>query len=348
MTNGDGSYSASFTGLTAGSYEFQATYAGDTSDAPAESACGTEPLTVTSPSVPSIITQLSSSSAISPATVTDTATLGGASHGATGAITVRAYRGNSSTACATTNLVGTVAATPVTDGNGSYKATFTGLTVGDYEFQATYSGDPANSSAQSACGSEPLTVVTTPPPGPPTAPSTPSITTVPSVGGAVGTVLRDTAQVTGIVAPAATDNVSFGLYADPTCSTLVDNLGTASVLGPISTNGVATWTASSPGPGYAPAVAATYYWGVTFNSVGDPANLSSSMLCGEPVTITEASGTLGAHTPPTPAGAVKAASTPAPNTGGDLFLPGLLAALALLFGGLLLLTGVRVRGGPIR
>ena len=343
VTNGDGTYSASFTGLTAGSYEFQATYAGDTTDGPTRSVCGTEPLTVTSPTVPSIITQLSAGSAISPATVTDTATLGGASHGATGAITIRAYSGNTSAACTATNLVGTETAAPVTDGNGSYKATFTGLTAGDYEFQATYAGDTANTSAQSACGSEPLTVVTTPPPGPPTTPNTPSITTVPSAGGPVGTVLSDTAQVTGIVNPAASDSVSFGLYSDPTCSTLVDNLGTASVMGPVTTNGVATWTASSPSTGYAPAVATTYYWGVTFNSVGDPANLSSSMVCGEPVTITLASGTLGAHTPP---GSVKAASTPTPNTGADLFMPGLLAAIAVLLGGVLLLTGFRVGRNP--
>lgn len=163
----------------------------------------------------------------------------------------------------------------------------------------------------------------------------------------MGTVLSDTAQVTGIVNPAATDTVTFGLYSNSSCTTLVDNLGSASVMGPTTTNGVATWTASSPIPGYAPTIAATYYWGVTFNSVGDPANSSSSLICGEPVTITPASGTLGAHTPPpTPAGAVKAASTPTPNTGADLFLPGMLAAIALLMGGMLLLTGVRIRRNP--
>ena len=200
----------------------------------------------------------------------------------------------------------------------------------------------------SASASEAVTCPSSPP-GPPTL-NTPNVTTIPSAGGPVGTALSDIAHVTGIASPLSTDNVSFALYSDSSCSTLVDNLGTASVIGPISTNGVATWTASSPGTGFAPTVAGTYYWGVTFDAGNDPANLSSSMLCGEPVTITPASGTLGAHTTPTPtpAGAVKAASTPTPNTGADLLLPGVLAALALLLGGLLLMTGVRIRRDPTR
>lgn len=198
----------------------------------------------------------------------------------------------------------------------------------------------------SASASEAVTCPSSPP-GPPTL-NTPTVTTIPSAGGPVGTALSDTAHVTGITSPLTTDNVNFALYSDSSCSTLVDNLGKVSVIGPTTTNGVATWTASSPGTGFSPTVAGTYYWGVTFNASNDPANLSSSMLCGEPVTITPASGTLGAHTTPTPtpAGAVKAASTPAPNTGAALFLPGLLAALALLFGGLLLMTGVRIRRNP--
>lgn len=215
----------------------------------------------------------------------------------------------------------------------------TSASCATYDNKATYTS--SNAPGGSASAQETVTCL---PPAPPT-PNTPALTTVPSPGGPVGTVLSDTAQVTGIVNPATTDNVSFALYSDSSCTTLADNLGSAPVIGPTTTNGVATWTASSPGSGYAPAVAATYYWGVEFDAGQDPANLSSSLLCGEPVTITLASGTQGAHTT-TPAGAVKAASTPAPNTGADLLLPGLLAALALLFGGLLLMTGVRIRRNP--
>ncbi|MHB8313707.1 MAG: hypothetical protein ACYDD0_10485, partial [Candidatus Dormibacteria bacterium] len=223
-------------------------------------------------------------------------------------------------------------------------------TPGTYYWVASYT--PSGSifgSAVGSCGAdnETVTISSTPTPPPPAA-NTPTVTTVPSAGGPVGTALSDTAHVTGIVSPGTSDSVSFALYSDPSCTTLADNLGNASLTGPATSNGVPTWAASSPGSGYAPSVAGTYYWGVSFNSVNDPANLSSSPLCGEPVTITTSGGTLGAHTTPTPppAGAVKAASTPTPNTGADLFLPGLLAALALFFGGLLLLTGGKLRRNP--
>ncbi len=222
-----------------------------------------------------------------------------------------------------------------------------------YYWVATYTNS-AGGSASSSCNGEPVavTVTPTPPPPPPPTPNTPTVTTAPSAGGPVGTHLSDTAHVTGIVSPGASDNVSFALYSNPTCTTLVDTVGSASLTGPATLNGVANWTATSPGSGFAPTVAGTYYWGVTFNSVNDSANLSSSLVCGEPVTITASSGTLGAHTTPTPtptpapAGAVKAASTPTPNTGADLFLAGALAALVILLGGLLLLTAARLRAYP--
>ncbi len=226
-------------------------------------------------------------------------------------------------------------------------AAYTPTTPGTYYWNVSFAGDTYNAPITNQCG-EPVTVY--PPNSPPPTPNAPAVTTVPSAGGPVGTALSDTAHITGIVSPASTDNVSFALYSNSSCTALADNLGNASLIGPATTNGVATWTAGSPGTGYAPSVAGTYYWGVTFNSVNDPANLSSSLICGEPVTITTSGGTLGAHTTPTPAptpaGAVKAASTPTPNTGADLFLPGLLAALALLVGGLLLLVGVRLGNDP--
>jgi hypothetical protein len=48
-TDGNGSYTATFGPVAAGShqfYEFQASYAGDGNNLPAESICGTEPLSV--------------------------------------------------------------------------------------------------------------------------------------------------------------------------------------------------------------------------------------------------------------------------------------------------------------
>ncbi|MHB1575939.1 MAG: hypothetical protein ACYCX9_05425 [Candidatus Dormibacteria bacterium] len=278
---------------------------------------------------------------------------------ASGSVVFSLYSG---TSCSGTPVYHSSAKVPIAlDSSGQAStgaAAYTPTAVGSYTWQAvvTVSGGAGYASIptiDSVCGSEPMVVNAAPvqPPPPPT-PNTPTITTVPSAGGPVGTHLSDTAQVTGIVSPAAFDNVSFALYSDPTCSALADTLGSAALTGPTTTNGAATWTATSPGSGYAPAVAGTYYWGVTFNSVNDSANLSSSLVCGEPVTITASGGALGAHTAPTPtpaptpAGAVKAASTPTPNTGADLVLAGVLAVLAIILGALLLLTAARLRPHP--
>jgi hypothetical protein len=207
-----------------------------------------------------------------------------------------------------------------------------------------------------------VTITAPPPPSPPspnTPPNSAKIVTVPSAGGPVGTVLSDTAYVTGISNPASGDSVTFGLYSDSSCTTVVQTLGSSLLSGPSQVQGTATWTATSPGSGYAPGVAQTYYWGVSFNAVNDPDNLSSSLICGEPVTITASQGTKGAHstpTPPTPvptptpkpesksAGGVLGASTPAtPGTGADISGVGLLAVLAFALGGILILAGIEVR-----
>ena len=224
----------------------------------------------------------------------------------------------------------------------------TGASCGTYDNTASFTSSNAGSGSASA--SEAVSCPSSPPPPTPTA-NTPSVVTVPSAGGPVGTALSDRAYVTGISHPAQSDNVTFVLYQDSLCTKVADNLGAAFIGGPVITNGVATWTAISPGAGYAPLVAGTYYWGVTFNSVGDVSNLSSPLVCGEPVTITAASGTKGAHATPSPTpsptprpvGAVKGASTSSPNTGADLFMPGLLAALAVIIGSLLLMTAARIR-----
>ncbi|MHB8324398.1 MAG: hypothetical protein ACYDHB_08265 [Candidatus Dormibacteria bacterium] len=345
-----------------GIYQWLATY---TNGAISQtSGCGNEPVDVVIPTA--ISTQASPGG--SPGTsVTDTATVTshvqfpgsdetamaavGMSLIPTGTVSFSLYGPSSTPSCSGTPVFPSATGVRVDLVAGRATSPAVPLTTpGTYYWVASYT--PTGSKFGSAVGScgadnETVTISSTPTPPPP-APNTPTVTTVPSAGGPVGTALSDTAHVTGIVDPGTSDSVSFALYSDPSCTTLADNLGNASLTGPATSNGVPAWTASSPGSGYAPSVAGTYYWGVSFNSVNDPANLSSSPLCGEPVTITASGGTLGAHTTPTPppAGAVKAASTPTPNTGADLFLPGLLAALALFFGGLLLLTGGKLWRNP--
>lgn len=205
--------------------------------------------------------------------------------------------------------------------NGSYMVP----TVGTYYWEVTFNSvqDPFNTST-SFCG-EPVTISQT----------TPQIVTTPSAGGPVGTSLSDGAAVTGLVNPSSSDTVDFSLYSDSSCTVLVKDLGTGSLSGPTSVGGVDTWSASSPGAGFAPTTSGKYYWGVSFISSNDPNNPSSSApVCGEEVTLTAAGGVLGA-------------STSTPGTGADLLIPGLLASLALLLGGLLLTVGLRLRRRPL-
>jgi len=213
---------------------------------------------------------------------------------------------------------------------------------GPYEWQATLN-DGSTPALMSACQSEQVAAA-----------GTPSITTVPSAGGVVGTSLSDTATITGLYydpamsEPTPADTVGFALYLQPagatgpacTAANLVDNLGTGTLGAPAMTNGVETWTVTSPGTGYAPTAAGTYYWGVTFTATNDAYN-NSTMTCGEPVTITPSGGVLGAHTTGQGSGGVLGASTP--NTGADLFLPAVLAGLAVLLGGLMLVVGSTMR-----
>ncbi|MGB6770451.1 MAG: hypothetical protein WBF51_00385 [Candidatus Dormiibacterota bacterium] len=150
--------SLTLSSLAAGTYYWIAAYPGNYDNLAYTSTCG-EPVTVSGgggtlgADAPTITTQLSSGSATAGGSVTDTATLSGASPSATGAITISMYSGSTCSA-----LVTSQTATPATAGNGTYSATFSSLTAGSYEFQASFAADSNDSAAMSSCGSEPLTV----------------------------------------------------------------------------------------------------------------------------------------------------------------------------------------------
>ncbi len=136
---------------------------------------------------PTIKTQTSSSSIAAPGSFTDTATVsGGASP--TGSVTFNVYSGST---CS-----GTPAATnSSTLSSGSATSTPFTLPVGSYEVQAVYSGDSNNLGATSACGTEPFTVTSPPPPSsPPSSPPSASLSTTPTVNGLSAT---DIATVSG-------------------------------------------------------------------------------------------------------------------------------------------------------
>jgi hypothetical protein len=152
-----------FTGLAPGHYEFQAVYvpaAGDNVNLGASSACGTEPILLTTQA--SVTTTLSPQGPVAAGTsITDTAHLMGVVNtGQPGTVTISAYAGTGAGAC-TGTAAASGTAPPVTV-SGDYAVTdFTGLAPGHYEFQAVYvpaAGDNVNLGASSTCGDEPMQV----------------------------------------------------------------------------------------------------------------------------------------------------------------------------------------------
>ena len=143
--NGTGNYnSMSFTPTAPGSYQFVASYSGDTNNNPAgPTACNdpTETVTVT-PSAISLATTASPSVDVGQA-ITDVATLGG-SGTPTGTLTFELFGPNSAT------CTGAPAFTTVdtVNGTGNYtSAQFIPTAAGTYEWVDTYSGDASNAAA---------------------------------------------------------------------------------------------------------------------------------------------------------------------------------------------------------
>lgn len=326
--------------MTPGTYRWVVDYYYADPQAPSgmvtlQSACNAEEVTVNAPTITT-----TSSPSVGPVTGTfsDSAMVSNVPDTTPApTVTFNLYQG---TSCTTTPYYTSPDET-ITQGMAKSPAV-TLPASGPYEWQATLN-DGAMPAVTSACQSEQVAAA-----------GTPSITTVPSAGGVVGTHLSDTATITGLYydpamsEPAPADTVSFALYLQPTGTTgpactaanLVENLGNGTLGTPTMTNGAETWTVTSPGTGFAPTAAGTYYWGVTFTATNDQYN-NSTTTCGEPVTITPAGGVLGAHTTGQGSGGVLGASTP--NTGADLFLPALLAGLAVLLGGVMLVVGTTMR-----
>jgi hypothetical protein len=173
--------------------------------------CGGEPTLpdyVQLPLCLAITTQLSSTQIVVGESVTDSATLTGASSNAGGTVTYKLF--------STSDCSGSPLATDtqtVTNGFVPPSNPFTLNSVGSFQFQAEYSGDANNNAATSTCGTEALTVN----------PATPSISTEihdpqhnPVTSVSVGTFVHDKATVTGGFNP--TGNVKFSRYSTTDCT----------------------------------------------------------------------------------------------------------------------------------
>jgi hypothetical protein len=274
---------------TPGTYYWQASYSGDASNAGSVSTCGTggEVETVTAAAATtSVTTSLSgggksgaSISVVAGTAVADTATLTGANaSSATGTVTYSVY---SNSAC--TTVAATAGTETVANGVLPGSPAVTLKTTGTYYWKAAYSGDSLNKASASSCGTKgEIETVTTPPPAT-------SITTKllgDSLSGAkitlpAGQPATDSAVLSGTNAAKATGGVTYRVYSDAKCTTLVATAGTAKV----TTGKVGN---SSPET----LAAGTYYWTASYS--GDASNSPSASACGsEVLTVKKPAGTPG-------------------------------------------------------
>jgi hypothetical protein len=135
--------------VTAGSYSWKAVYSGDSNNNGASSLC--ESLAVNGAGI-SISTRLSAATIAYDSSVTDSATLSGATTNAGGTVTYEFFSGYYCSGAATT--VGS--SVRVTSGLVPDSASQVFGTAGSYSWNAVYSGDSNNHGATSGC--EPLTV----------------------------------------------------------------------------------------------------------------------------------------------------------------------------------------------
>ncbi len=251
VTNGNVPNSDAVSFDAAGTYYWQAAYSGDANNIASTSPCTSEIVTINANS-PSVSTVLSASSAAIGASVHDSATLSGATSNAGGTVTYTVYGDSECTSVATTAGTKTVASGVVPDSDA---VTFG--SAGTYYWQAAYSGDANNNGAVSPCTSEVLTVE----------PNSPSISTSLSAATTgIGTLVHDTAKLSSATANAG-GTVSYTVYGDGECTTVVKTAGTKIV----TSGSVPDSDAVSFGS------AGTYYWKAVYS--GDANNDGAVSPC---------------------------------------------------------------------
>jgi hypothetical protein len=257
---GNGSYStpSGYVPTSTGTYEWAATYSGDSNNNTISSAEGNEPEIVSAAS-PAISTTPGPTVVVgSGAKLTDSASLSGG-YNETGTIVFTLY--------SPTNAVVDTETVTVT-GNGSYSTPsgYVPTSTGTYEWAATYSGDSNNNTVTSAEGNEPEVVSA----------ASPAISTTPGPTVVVGSgaKLTDSASLSG--GYNETGTIVFTLYS-PT-NAVVDTET-------VSVSGNGSYTTPS---GYVPTSAGTYEWAAAYS--GDSNNNTVSSAEGnEPEIVTAAS-----------------------------------------------------------
>jgi uncharacterized membrane protein len=255
----------------AGTYYFNATYSGDNNYLPSSSGALDEPLTVNEASS-TTTTLLSSSSITLGGSVTDTATVSGVS-GIVPTGTVQFYvstdGGSTRTLFDTESLNGVGIATSI-----SYTPLASSATGASYEFYAVYSGDNNYLASSSGALDEPLTVNEA---------SSTTTTLLSSSSITLGGSVTDTATVSGVSGIVPTGTVQF--YVSTDGGSTFNQYGAAKSLS----------SGSATSDDYTAANVGTIYFKAVYDGDTNYAS-SQSGNTAEPLTITQASATVGAAT----------------------------------------------------
>lgn len=252
--------------LPTGIYYWQAEYSGDGGHPGATSRCGDEREVVANDTTLSIllldggepVEELEVEEGIP---VDSAATLSGASASvATGTVKYTVY---SDSECE--EPVADAGEVSVTGGSVSVSSPIV-LRAGTYYWQAIYSGDDANKSSTSACGTA-VELITA-------APLTTSLLGGEKSGEEIvvqlETKVHDTATLTGANASTATGTISYNVYGDPECEELATEAGGGQVEG----ESVSSSFEMVLPPG-------TYYWQAEYS--GDASHGAALSVCGTEV-----------------------------------------------------------------
>jgi hypothetical protein len=278
---GNGSYSTtnSKPASLAGTWSWTANYNGDSNNNGASSRCSQEMVAVTK-ATPSLTTQPSPGGSVGTVVLNDTGVLsGGASPG--GTVTFNLYDPAHRDCSGTPAFTQTVTAL----GNGSYSTTNStpASAPGTWSWTASYSGDPNNNGAASACTLETVSI----------AKAEPSLTTTPSPGGVAATVvLNDTGTISGGFQP--TGSIIFNLF-DPAHA---DCSGTPAFTQTLTVSGNGSYSTTNSTPA---GLAGTWSWTGAYS--GDSNNNSASSGCSQEM-VTVAKATPSLTTRPSPGGSV--------------------------------------------
>ncbi len=290
--NGNGTYTTPSgfplpaTGTVTGSYQWDASYSGDANNTPAiDTGSVAEQVTVNvaSPTLGTIPNPTTVTLGANAVTLTDTATLE-SGFNPTGTITFTLFHNGGTTPVDTETVT-------VTNGNGTYTTPIgftlppTGTVTGTYQWDATYNGDPNNSTASdSGSVAEQVTVNI----ASPTLGTTPNPTTV--TLGANAVTLTDTATLAGGFNPTGT--ITFTLFHDGG-TTPVDT-ETIAVTGNDTYTTPTGFTLPTTGT-----VTGSYQWDASYSGDTNNNTVSDNNAANEQVTVSAASPTITTTPNPT-------------------------------------------------